>query len=198
MSFLKLNRQALLKSYKAISAIWISTVIALSFISANQTKAANAQNDPQIANKIKSAYLYNFLKFVEFGPDKAEKERFDVCILGVDPFGEALAKIATRKAKGKPVSIRKMLDVSETKTCDIIYISESKKLELIPVLKELNTRSVLTVSDIENFTQVGGIVRFFPHNGKIGIEINLTRAKQSEIQISALLLEIARIIEWNC
>ena len=195
MYFLKLNHKSITRNRSAMTTLCFCTLLVLGFVFAKELRAANAQDDAQLANKIKSAYLYNFLKFVEFGSSKENKANFDVCILGVDPFEDALAKIATRKAKGKSVSIRKMLDVSETKSCDIIYISQSKKLELIPVLKELNSRSVLTVSDIENFTQVGGIVRFFPHNGKIGIEINLTRARQSEIQISALLLEIARVIE---
>jgi len=150
----------------------------------------------QVELKIKSAFLYNFLKYIEVeGSEPFNKKDYSVCVLGVDPFGKALQEVKGKKAKGRPVTVHQMFDVNKTDNCDVIYISQSKKLELLPVLKEINKRSVLTVSDIENFTQVGGIVRFIDNNGKVGIEVNLTQARKSGIQISALLLEIAKVIE---
>jgi len=58
-------------------------------------------------------------------------------------------------------------------------------------------RSILTVSDIENFASQGGIIGFIEQNGKVRFEINLDAAQQSKIRINSRLLNLARIISGH-
>jgi len=51
------------------------------------------------------------------------------------------------------------------------------------------------VSDISNFAKRGGIIGFITVDEKIGIEININNARQANVHISALLLEIAKLVE---
>jgi hypothetical protein len=147
-------------------------------------------------NRIKSAYLYNFLKYVNFNQSEISQPlEYSVCVLGADPFGSALDAMSGRTAKGIEVKVKRVKDLAEATACHIVYVSQSEKNNLSLILKFLKNRSILTVSDIHNFAQNGGIIGFIGENRKIGIEINLTNARQSHIRISALLLEIARIID---
>ncbi|WP_196137368.1 YfiR family protein [Aliikangiella sp. G2MR2-5] len=153
--------------------------------------------EPSRINKVKSAYLYNFLKYVTFSDEKIDTspENYFVCVLGVDPFGSQLELMNGRIAKGKKVAIKRMLSVEKASHCHLVYVSRSKQLELEPVLEILRQSSVLTVSDIPEFTQKGGIIRFINKNDNIKLEINLKEAQKAQIKISALLLEIASIVE---
>ncbi len=148
-------------------------------------------------SKIKSAYLYNFLKYVKFnhGEQDSNLKEYNVCILGSDPFGSALDAMSGRTAKGVSVNVKRVKNIIDAKTCHIVYVSESEQNNLSSIIESLQKLSILTVSDIDNFVQAGGIIGFIGENKKIGIEINLTNARLSNIRISALLLEIAKITD---
>lgn len=177
---------------------WIFLSFAL--LQPNISNAAELTVDSQDQleiSRIKSAYLYNFLKYVQFnyGEQVAPLDEYSVCVLGNDPFGSALDAMSGRSAKGVSVKVRRIADVAKSKTCHIVYVSESEKDNLSSIFDSLKNSSILTVSDIDNFVKLGGIIGFTGEQKKIGIEINLTNARQSNIQISALLLEIARITD---
>ena len=50
---------------------------------------------------------------------------------------------------------------------------------------------VLTISDIDDFTPLGGIARVFVEDGRMRFELNLDRAKLSRLQLSSKLLTLA-------
>lgn len=153
-------------------------------------------NEKEI-NQIKSAYLYNFLKYVDLQPSENQLSQnvYSVCVFGNDPFKEALDALVGRQAKGATVKIKRTRNQNELLDCHILYISQSEKNNIEPILKSIENHSILTVSDIKDFTLNGGIIRFSTSEKKIGIEINLSNAIKAKVRISALLLEIAKLIE---
>jgi hypothetical protein len=50
---------------------------------------------------------------------------------------------------------------------------------------------VLTISDLDDFTPLGGIAHVFVENGRMRFELNLDRAKLSRLQLSSKLLTLA-------
>lgn len=153
------------------------------------------QHDTEEINRIKSAYLYNFLKYIEFPETPIKLQNFFVCVLGKDPFGRALDAMANRQAKGLNVKIERLSSISQVEQCHIIYVSQSQQTDLETTLKLLSNMPIVTVSDIPNFVERGGIIGFTTNEKKISIKINLSNARKAKIQISALLLEIAKIVE---
>ena len=146
--------------------------------------------------RVKTAYIYNFLKYVELQNNMPQKpDTFNVCIYGDNPFGEALHGMNGRQAKGVLVKVVKLKHVDQASSCHIIYISKSESNNIAILLSAIREHSILTVSDISNFPNIGGIIGFTQVKEKIGIEINLNNAQKANVKISALLLEIAKIIE---
>ena len=181
-----------------LALLFLSTLLFLPTLKLNaQTTITVDKNNLSEINRIKAAYLFNFLKYVEFESSTNSddsKESF-VCILGKDPFGQAIDAMQGKKAKNKTVNIRRLSLEQNLLGCNIIYISRSETSNLPLIFKGLENNSILTVSEIENFTQQGGIVEFTKDKRKIGITINLKNAHQAKIRISALLLEIAKLTE---
>src|ERR1700674_1492541 len=122
----------------------------------------HAQKSSPTANEVKSAYLYNFGKFVEW-PSKAAiaGEFFTICALGDDTFGSTLeTTIAGESINGKKVLVKRVAKPQDAASCRILFISSSEQSRLKETLVALDNTSVLTVSDMPEFTRRGGMIQF--------------------------------------
>ncbi|RYZ30087.1 MAG: YfiR family protein [Chitinophagaceae bacterium] len=152
---------------------------------------ASAQT--QVANNVKAVFLYNFSKFVTWPTVSPSNGHFVIGILGSNPFGNYLEQVVEGETvDGQKIDIQYYNDVSEIKSCHILYITKSNAID---VAKSLAGRTVLTVSDGDDFARSGGIIRFMVENNKIRLRINQRHAKAAGLQISSKLLRVADVIE---
>jgi hypothetical protein len=160
--------------------------------------ASKAQGQPAASGEylVKAAFLYNFAKFVDWPPSafKNDSAPLTLCILGRDPFGEALDSIRDKTVKGRPLSIRRISRVEDAGECHILFISPSEKGDLKQVLNALKNAAVLTVSEIEGFGNSGGMINFVMAEKKVQFEINPDAAHRGGLRISSQLLKLARIV----
>jgi hypothetical protein len=156
----------------------------------------SAEAKPSPEYLIKAAFLFNFAKFVEWPADafKDDLSPINLCILGIDPFGPALDILKDKKVKGRPLRIKRVHKVDDIEACHILFISASEKENLKQILYALRNLSTLTVSEIEGFAQMGGIINFIIVNKKVHFEINTDAAEQSRLKISSQLLKLAKIV----
>ena len=143
--------------------------------------------------RLKAAFLYNFAKFVEW-PAKAfsdENSTFVMGILGEDPLGPALQLIRDKTVKGRSLTIRRFEGLQDLGNCHILFIPSSNKKRLRRTLKSLEGSSVLTIGEMEDFTQMGGIINFVIRKNKLRFEINLDAGKRAGLEISSQLLNLA-------
>ena len=76
-----------------------------------------------------------------------------------------------------------------------IFISVSEENNLPAILKLLDGQAILTVSEIENFAQRGGMIKLKRESNKLVFEINVDAAKRSGLAMSAQLLRLAKIVK---
>ncbi len=153
----------------------------------------HAQKSGPTENEVKSAYLYNFGKFVEW-PAKATSvgEFFPICVLGDDTFGSTLeTTIARESISGKKVLVKRVPKPQDALSCRILFISSSQQSRLKEILAELDNTSVLTVSDMPEFTRRGGMIQFVVEANKVRFEVNLTSAERTGLTLSSQLLKVA-------
>jgi hypothetical protein len=74
----------------------------------------------------------------------------------------------------------------------VLYLSGMTTAEAAKVIAGLNRAPVLTISDVEGFTKVGGIVQFFFEQGQMRFGIALESAQQARLRISSRLLILAQ------
>jgi hypothetical protein len=153
----------------------------------------HAQRSSPTENEVKSAYLFNFGKFVEW-PAKATSvgEFFTVCALGDDSFGSTLeTTIAGESINGKKVLVKRVTKPQDAVSCRILFISSSEQSQLKEILAALDNTSVLTVSDVPQFTRRGGMIQFVVEAKKVRFEVNLTSAERAGLTLSSQLLKVA-------
>jgi len=147
--------------------------------------------------KVKTALIYKLSKFVEwpYSSSRSASQVFNICLLGEDDFGKSLDALVGRKTGGGFVRItRYAQSESVSNSCQMLFISDSKRAFLQSILDSLEGLPTLTLSDMEDFAEQGGMIQFTRGERRIGFKINLDSVKQSELKISAPLLDLATII----
>lgn len=140
--------------------------------------------------EVKAAYLYNFARFVEW-PALPEGS-LQVCIVGRDPFGPALAGLEGRSVQGRTVRVRRDVAVSDLGACQIAFISDSEERRLPMILRTAAGQPVLVVSDIEGFADGGGMIGLALADQKVQFDVNLAPIRQSGLKVPAQVLKLAR------
>ena len=154
----------------------------------------HAQQSRPAEYEVKATYLYNFARFVEW-PVRAEATKGDsfvICVLGQDPFGPALGAILAGEAiNGKSVLLKRISRAQDAVICRILFISSSEDGRLKDILTALDKTGVLTVSDMPNFSQRGGMIQFVLDGNRIRFAVNLTPAQDAGLRVSSELLKVA-------
>src|SRR5712692_793253 len=158
-----------------------------------------AQQSTPSEYEVKAAYLYNFGKFVEW-PAKvtADGDFFSICVLGEDPFGPIIDRtIVGESINGKKAVIKRIAKPQDALSCRILFISSSEESRLKEILTVVVKTSVLTVSDIPEFTGRGGMIQFVVEANKVRFEVNLTTAEREGLTLSSQLLKVAISVRRN-
>jgi hypothetical protein len=149
-------------------------------------------NNSALANSdygTKAHQIYQFAQYIEW---HGENNALTFCVVGENPFGNQLAQvIASKKIDGHLLEF-KHITGNQLNSCDVAFISESKRGELGQVLH--STHHLLTVSDIPDFAEKGGIIEFIKVEGKLRFVINRNAAVRAGIKISSQLLKLAHKI----
>ena len=146
--------------------------------------------------KIKAALLYKLTKFIEWPQTaKQAQDKFNICVLGDNVFADALAPLNRRKVSEQSIAIHHFnRSAAINQQCHILFITDSKRAFLDNILGSINTQGCLTVSDIRDFADRGGVIELTQGKNKIGFKINLSQAKQADITLAAPLLELSTVI----
>jgi hypothetical protein len=150
--------------------------------------------------QIKAVFLFNFAQFVDWPPESFPDAQAPLVIgiLGKDPFGPYLDEaVKGEKVNNRAMVIRRYTNVNDVADCQILFISQSEAARLDQILERLRGRSILTVGDMEGFSQLGGMIRFVIENSKVRLRINIKAAKQAHLTISSKLLRPAEIVSMR-
>ncbi len=151
-----------------------------------------AQEKPDI-NEIKAAFVYNFLKFVNWKKSASIDEQFalNVCHAGDSKTIEKILLLNGRQANGRPIKVKETECNLVEKGCSVIFISEMSEEKQERLLKLAIKNNTLTVGDARDFAKRGGIIGLKIVDGKVRFDINLKTATLSNIEISSQLLKLA-------
>jgi hypothetical protein len=156
----------------------------------------SAQPTASAEYQIKAVFLFNFARFVDW-PTKAFPDAnspFVIGVLGDDPFGSYLDEtVRGEKVNEHPLTVQRYRRVSEIKACQVLFISRSEADHVDQILASLKGRSILTVSDTDDFVAHGGMIRLAIEKNKPRMHIKLDAVKAANLAISSKLLRVAEV-----
>jgi hypothetical protein len=173
---------------RTLSAAVLVWVLVVPLLQAQKAKPTDYQ--------VKAVYLYNFGRFIEW-PAKvtAGQDAFTICVLGLDPFGPNLdATLAGEAISGKAVTARRISNLAESNNCRILFFTSADTISLSRIIEAGHKNSVLTVSDMPQFTTRGGMIQFVLEDNRVRFEVNLTAAQNAGLTLSSELLKVATVV----
>jgi uncharacterized protein DUF4154 len=154
---------------------------------------AIAVDETSKEGKLKAAYLFNFLRFVEW-PDESDGA-INLCVIGnKSSYHDALLALTTQSINRQAisVSISNNENTLELDNCQLIFITDLKQKSESKILESFNSSPILTVGENPDFINNGGMINFITSKDKIYFEINMTAVKQTDIRISSKILRLAK------
>lgn len=147
-----------------------------------------------LENKLKVAFLLNFAKFTSWPANvfAAPQQTFQLCVGKVDPFDGALDGLAGKQVGGRSIQILHLKSGSPSMNqCHLVYLGQTEVDRQAPLLRAVNQRPVLTISDIPGFAEAGGTIEFRRQGDRLAFVVNNHAAKASGLQLSSSLLHLA-------
>jgi len=158
-----------------------------------QAVPLSAQDAPS-EFQVKAAFLFNFVKFVEWPADTFHENngRLRLCVLGDERFARELAHIVAGKVVDGHALEAALITASEHgRGCQVLFVASSQAGGRDAVA-QLRGGSVLTVGESPDFIRQGGMIRFFLLDNRVRFEINRAAADQCRLKISSKLLALAQ------
>lgn len=159
-----------------------------------QSSLQAAQPSGPAEYDVKSVFLLNFTRFVEWPQPSPERAAapFSLCIYGDDPFGGSLNRIiAGEKVEGRPILIKRIRKLPDA--CELLFIPASQPSQAA-VLTQAGP-DVLTVGEAPEFLRDGGMIRFLIDEHRVRFDINRQAVERSSLKMSARLLSVARAVK---
>jgi len=150
--------------------------------------AAQAE-PPSLEFQVKSAFLVNFVKFIEW-PGQGPHQAQSICLVGENPFGDSLTTLASQAGGDHPLSVTQLSSESlatEFSSCNLVYLSGPNK-ELSAKFDKLRAgRAVITVSEESG----DGLIHFVIVDGKVRFSIDNSKISALGARVSSKLLNLA-------
>lgn len=149
----------------------------------------SAQELSEKVNANKAHLIVNVINNTEW-PDgnKAEFDTFTISIIGQSAFADKLKQFAAQELKPtKNVAIKSVSAEDDISGSNMVIVSENDLTVLANVLKKVENKPILTVSDVEGFARYGIILEMAPAgdgSGKIEYSINKMVLRKSGLKIS--------------
>jgi hypothetical protein len=149
-----------------------------------------AESGDRLEYQVKAAFLFNFLKFVEW-PTAAGDAPWVIGILGHDPFAGVLEDTVQGKmVSGRRVEVRRYIRPADVKDCNILFIGRADFERLgLPAQPGL-----LTVGEAPGFLKSGGMINFYLDENRVHFEIRPEVAHSAGLRVSSQLLKLGRAL----
>ena len=184
---------AVARTMVALTAAWL-----LPLLPSHAPGTVRAAASPEYLTK--ASFLCNFALFVEWPADVFTTRDAPIVlgVVGTDPFDEALDQtIKNKRIKGRPIVVRRLQPGQDLRQAHILFVSASETGRSEELIARVGTHPVLLVGDTPDFARRGGAITFTKDDERVRFEINLDATRQARLNVSAKLLNLARVVRTN-
>jgi hypothetical protein len=158
--------------------------------------SVNAQDSLSKEDKLKAAYLWNFVDFInwrDLGSDKSDS-KVQICIDGSNDFIEFFRQLVGNRRVGRLQHSVAVLQLKSARKCQLIYVRLANKATALRLVgaQNLDDNTVI-VADTSSIYFPGAAIMFYQENNKLRFEVDLQRINTLNVDISSELLKLARI-----
>ena len=173
--------------------------MAMFVVLAMSTTPAFAQASASEA-QVKAAFVYNFLKFVEWPTETfaSARDSLVVGIMGTSETAEAAAAfLSGKQVNNRPLAVRRLALDAPILGVHVIFIGDIRGRGQSQVLYEAASTNVLSIGEAKGFANRGGVIGLLVEDQKVRFEINPDAAEAARLRISSKLLALAKLVRGS-
>lgn len=153
--------------------------------------------DAPFARRVKSAYLFNFLSYVEW-PARAFADSASPLVVGVLGTDEAVAEVkemvAERLVDGRAVVVRRLRDGDALSGVHLLYVTRPETARTSALAPAARASATLVVTEAENALDLGSAINFRLVGGRVRFDVALAPIEQAGLRVSSRLLAVAQTV----
>ena len=195
------------KVYILVLLILLAALFATPTMASDSTRIREQQ--------IKAAFLYNFIKFVDWPKEKMpdNDEPIIISIICTKDFIKAFDSVKDKQIRGKKIVIKLFDDLNGLEKSKEKYNSKwnqtieslkkshilmfgmcdsTKTVNMTAIMEELKGTPVLIAGEHPGLLEKGCNINFLVEKKKVRFEINLVSARQNNLKIRSKLLKLAK------
>jgi hypothetical protein len=157
-------------------------------------RAFALNGEPPLEQKVKAAYIYNFVRFVEW-PASRGSGPVRVGVVGPVKLATAMKEALEGRTVGdRPIVVRRVLSVDEAADNEVLYVSGNDLEEARRFVAPAEEKAVLTVTECDRFLKAGSLVNFFLADESVRFAVNTAALDRSPLRMSSQMLQFASIV----
>jgi hypothetical protein len=146
---------------------------------------------------VRLGFVVNFARYVEW-PEATLKvgEPILICMAPGDvSMAEKLDELTKQTVHNRRIRVRRLSRPEEIGDCKVLYLPAELPTAMPDWLSAAKRGGALTVSDLPDFVDMGGMIGLVSVNGRYRFDINLGKARNSNLKISAYIFKLARTVK---
>ena len=144
---------------------------------------------------LKAVFLYNFTRYVRWPVECLGQptQPFVIGVLGADPFGGTLDRIAAaKKVDEHPIQVRRFKSPSEYRQCHILFVAGPVDADRqSAIAAAVQDSPVLLVGESKDYCRQGGAINFVIKDNAVKLQLNLVAAKAHSLTLHSGLIKLA-------
>ncbi len=149
--------------------------------------------------KVKTAFLYNFVKFASWPDDVFSTNGDTALIIGIygnKAYRNILDALQGKDVKGKNIVVQMVNRMDEIKKVHMLFVLNNGVLNQKKLCESLKNEPILTVDDkLDDTTKPNCVMGFYIDNNKIRFSVNLEAAQRAGVSLSSQLLSFATVFK---
>ena len=174
----------------SIAMLLLATALTLGCVSSGW---ARPESLPGSEERVKAAYLYRLLDYVEWPPGTfaSPDAPFVIGVIDADGVAEELKKgVAGRLVDGRSVIVKTIRSDEAVGEVHVLFVGRVERMRLRRLLHNTGNR-ILDVTESDGALLLGSMVNFRMVAGKVRFEVAPDVAERAELKMSAHLLGVA-------
>ena len=179
---------------RSISRLAAGAALGLSALAYGMQVGAQS---PDGEAQIKAAFVYNFLKFVEWPPHVFERpnDSLVVAIVGGGAMAEATTRFLAAKQVGeRPVAVRPIKWDKPLTGVHAVVVTETDGKRVRRVLETAALGTILTIGEGADFASTGGVIALVIEDRKVRFDVDIDAATANGVKVSSKLLALTRVV----
>ena len=154
------------------------------------------EDSPPLAEqRIKAAFLYKFLSYVEWPPGAIADDATPIVVgvIGADAIADELRGIVAGRTLGQhPIEVR-TLDAAQPlpATLRVLFVGRDDAGLLARLAPQAQRQAILLVTDFADGLDRGSVINLVVRDNHVRFEVSLDAAQRSGLKVSSRMLAVA-------